>query len=379
MKIDVAIIGAGIMGLAHAYHAVRAGLKVAVFEQNADAKGASIRNFGMLAIAAQAPGAELASAKRGLICWQDVAAKADIAMRPAGCLFLARAPQEMAVLEECAAAQNDIGHSFELKSHAQLADYAPNLRDNLLGGLWSPDAWKVDQRQALAKMTNWLREEHGVAFHFDTNVHELTPQKISTSKGQFHAEQIIHCGGDDFETLFANDFREAQVTRCQLQMLRTAPQPNAWQLQPFVLGGLSLPRYNVFETCPSLPALVDFQRQHFGDHVAAGIHLIACQEADGSVTIGDSHAYGDAADGQRSAAIDQLVLDELSALIDLPDPEIKEHWLGHYAKLAHIDKLDLAPATGVRSVTMTNGQGMTHSFAVAEDNIRDITGAQRTP
>lgn len=47
-RVDVPIVGAGIMGLADAYVAARSGRKVAVFERNPAAMGASIRNFGMI-------------------------------------------------------------------------------------------------------------------------------------------------------------------------------------------------------------------------------------------------------------------------------------------------------------------------------------------
>ena len=72
-QVDVAIVGAGIMGLAHAIHAARAGLTVSVFERCPEAGGASVRNFGMLAVVAQAPGKQLQSARRALACWQEIA------------------------------------------------------------------------------------------------------------------------------------------------------------------------------------------------------------------------------------------------------------------------------------------------------------------
>ncbi|MGD0443863.1 MAG: FAD-dependent oxidoreductase [Edaphobacter sp.] len=48
---DIIIVGAGIIGLAHAHMAGKSGKKVVVFERNPAAVGASIANFGMLSVA----------------------------------------------------------------------------------------------------------------------------------------------------------------------------------------------------------------------------------------------------------------------------------------------------------------------------------------
>ncbi|UXX84498.1 TIGR03364 family FAD-dependent oxidoreductase [Roseovarius pelagicus] len=282
---DLVIIGAGVMGLAHAYHAAQAGLTVAVLERSDTANGASVRNFGMLAIVAQKPGAELQSAQRALADWQKIAAGAGISMRRAGCLFAARVPEEMQVLEECAGSQ---GHAFERITQADLERRAGvPLADGLLGGIWSPDAWKVDQRQAMAKMAAWLQREHGVVFHFGTEVRAISGQTVQTDTFEIDAGHIILCAGDDFATLLPEAFAASGVTRCRLQMLRTAPQPGAWQLAPFLLGGLSMTRYSVFADCPGLPALKAHQQAAQEAYLANGIHMIACQEDDGSLTIGD--------------------------------------------------------------------------------------------
>ncbi|MGZ3368324.1 MAG: FAD-dependent oxidoreductase, partial [Caulobacteraceae bacterium] len=53
---DLAVIGGGVIGLAHAYWAARAGLRVAVVEKDPRANGASIRNFGFVTVTGQERG-----------------------------------------------------------------------------------------------------------------------------------------------------------------------------------------------------------------------------------------------------------------------------------------------------------------------------------
>jgi glycine/D-amino acid oxidase-like deaminating enzyme len=64
---DVAIVGAGILGLAHAAAAVKRGLRVTVFERSEIAVGASIRNFGQMLVTGQPPGIMLDLARQGRV------------------------------------------------------------------------------------------------------------------------------------------------------------------------------------------------------------------------------------------------------------------------------------------------------------------------
>ncbi len=47
---NLAVVGAGILGLAHALAAVRLGKRVVVIDRDARANGASVRNFGLGAV-----------------------------------------------------------------------------------------------------------------------------------------------------------------------------------------------------------------------------------------------------------------------------------------------------------------------------------------
>ena len=63
-RFDLAVVGAGILGLAHALAAVRRGLSVVVIDRDAQANGASVRNFGFVTVTGQRAGAHWRRARR---------------------------------------------------------------------------------------------------------------------------------------------------------------------------------------------------------------------------------------------------------------------------------------------------------------------------
>src|SRR5580700_1664782 len=97
---DVAIVGAGIVGLAHACLASRAGRKVAIFERNPGASGASVRNFGMLWPIGQPPGALREMALRSRDLWLEFLFDAGLPYRDSGSLHAAYREDEADVARE---------------------------------------------------------------------------------------------------------------------------------------------------------------------------------------------------------------------------------------------------------------------------------------
>ena len=100
---DVAIIGAGIVGLAHALSAADRGLNVVVFEAADAVLGASVRNFGHACVTAQT-GDALVRARASRDVWMRLAQPAEsggagLWAQAAGTLVAARHADEMAVLE----------------------------------------------------------------------------------------------------------------------------------------------------------------------------------------------------------------------------------------------------------------------------------------
>ena len=96
---DLIVVGAGIVGLAHAYTAATRGRSVLVIERDGACLGASIRNFGFVTITGQRAGAHWRRAMRSRDVWAEIAPKAGIDVLHAGLWLTARRPAAAAVLE----------------------------------------------------------------------------------------------------------------------------------------------------------------------------------------------------------------------------------------------------------------------------------------
>ncbi len=145
---DDAIVGAGIIGLAHAFHLARQGQRVVVFERSPRACGASVRNFGMLWPIGQPAGAMHTMALRSREIWLEVLAASGLWHEQCGSLHLAYRDDEAQVLGEFADGAAHNGYSCELLSPAEVAARSPAVKSRgLKAGLWSPTETCVDPRR----------------------------------------------------------------------------------------------------------------------------------------------------------------------------------------------------------------------------------------
>jgi D-hydroxyproline dehydrogenase subunit beta len=371
-KVDVAIVGAGIVGLAHAYVAARSGRRVAVFERNPEANGASIRNFGMIWPIGQPAGALHEMALRSREIWVEVLREAKLPFFATGSLHVAYRQDEAAVGEEFSQKGRSLGYDCAWLSRREALERSRAIRsDGLLGALWSPTELTVDPRQVVRSLPKFLAERYGVQFSFNTAVHRVDTSVVETNEQRWEAESIIVASGDDFQTLFPEYFREKGVTRCKLQMMRTAPQPQGWALGPSLAFGLTFKHYPTFQVCASLRALKERIARETPEFDQWGIHVMVSQNASGELTIGDSHEYGAAVDIFDKSMINRLILDYARQYLSIPNLEIAEYWHGVYAKHPEHAYLDSSPARGVRVITVTTGIGMTMSFGIAEHTLRE--------
>lgn len=362
---DVVVVGAGIVGLAHALEAVRRGLSVTVVERDERALGASVRNFGHCFVTAQA-GESLELALESRARWLELGADAGFAVRECGTVLVARRAEELAVVHEFVESRS---HVAEVLTAGEVRARVPVAADRLLGGLWTPLDCRLDAREALPAIARWLEQENDVTFLWRTAAHGADTGTVWTSRGDVRAEAIVLAAGHDLDRLVP----DAELDRCTLQMLRVSA-PDGRTIEPALMTGLSLLRYRAFARCPSAPALQARLAEERPELLEAGVNLIVAQRPDGDLVVGDTHTYAVDASPFRSEAFDRLVLDEAAALLGSGPLAVRERWLGVYAHAPDRELLVTSPAPGVRGVAVTAGIGMTIGLGLGARVLDELHG-----
>jgi FAD dependent oxidoreductase TIGR03364 len=305
--------------------------------------------------------------------WLEALRDSGLHYRETGSIHAAYRDDEVAVALEFANKASSLGVDCAWLPAAEILARSHALSpDGLLGGLWSPTELTVDPSQVMREFPKFLAEELAVRFYWNSPVQRVDSHKLKTPEHRCEANYIVVAGGDDFQTLFPECFRENDVTRCKLQMMRTVRQPSGWLLGPALAFGLSFLHYPAFEVCESRWALKQRVERELPDFVRHGIHVLVSQTSSGELTLGDSHDYGLAVNIFDNPAINQLILDFAHRHLLVPNLQIREYWHGVYAKHPKLPWLTFAPSDDVRVVTITSGLGMTMSFALAEQTLVEM-------
>lgn len=158
---DVIVVGAGVVGAACAYHAVRAGLGVTVLERRTIAGGTSGAGEGNVLVSDHPPGPELDLALLSVRVWDDLArelgAAGDFEYELKGGLTVAATGEDYAALAAFAEGQRASGVRAELVGADRLPEYEPHLARDVAGGVHYPQDAQVQPMLAAARMLEAAR------------------------------------------------------------------------------------------------------------------------------------------------------------------------------------------------------------------------------
>jgi FAD dependent oxidoreductase TIGR03364 len=368
---DLAVVGAGIIGLSCARAAALKGLRVVVIDRDSQSSGASVRNFGFITATGQERGAAWTRARRTCAIWEEVAREAGIAILQRGLWMTTRRPEAVAILESFL--NTEMGEGCKLLSRAAARSCCPELvNEQVQAVLLSSVDLRVESREAIPKIAAWLAERWGVEFLRQTAVLSVAPPLLETSRGVVQAGAVVVCPGDDIYSLYPRRIARYGVTRCKLQVLRLADP--GFRLPGALMSDLGLVRYAGYAALAEAAPLRARLEAEQGEHLKHGIHLIVVQSADGSLIVGDSHHYAATPDCFADERIDQLILDEFAAATGRSPPAVRERWIGTYAAASDRTMFIDAPASDVRIVMITSGSGASTGFAIGEEVVADLFG-----
>lgn len=370
---DLAVVGAGIVGLAHAYAAAKRGKRVVVIDRDAQANGASVRNFGFVTVTGQGAGDCWTMARRARDIWAETVDRAGIAVVQRGMVLASRFDESEAVID--AFLRSEMAEGCERLTPEQARAHVPCLRtDAARVSLYSPHEIRVESRTAIPLLARFLEEQLGITFLRSTHVTAVESPRVQTADGVIEAETVVVCPGDDFTGLFAERIAAYNVTRCKLQMVRVRPQTPI-HLKTAVMSDLGLGRYLGYADLPEAEPLKKRLDQDLKAERDNGIHLIVTQSADGSLVVGDSHHYATTPDPFASDAVDALILGEFDRVLDLPGRVVTERWLGTYASAPDRWRFTDKPSDSVRIVVVTAGCGASTAFGIGEETIKELYGS----
>lgn len=369
-KPSAIVIGAGIVGLATARALATRGYQVTIFERNERAVGASIRNFGMIWPIGQPTGPLFDRAMLSRSIWKQTCEEAGIWHDEVGSLHLAYHDDELEVISQYADI-NKTHRDCALLSPQQTLEKSPGVNpEGLKGALWNGTEMILEAREAIAAVAKYLAEKHGVTFYWNTAVSHVKTNTATSGTKQYHADEIFICSGVEFETLYPELFASFDITKCKLQMMRLAAQPNNWRIGPALCGSLSLIHYPGFAAAPALPALRKRYEEEYADYLKWGIHVMAAQNHTGEITVGDSHEYGLVHDPFDKDFINQMILKYLKTFTSFKDTRVVQTWHGLLPKMTTGQtELVVDAEPGVTIINGLGGNGMTLSFGLCEQII----------
>jgi D-hydroxyproline dehydrogenase subunit beta len=374
---DVAIVGSGIIGLAHAWHLAKRGLSVVVFERHPHPQGASVRNFGMIWPIGQPLGRMYDLARRSRELWREVLRGSGLWHSECGSLHVARAEDEAQVMREFCGLADPAERPVEMLTPAQIASRFPCVRqDGLHAGLWSPLEMTVDPRQVIRELPLWLAKEYEVVFLPDTTVLRWESPRVITTQGEWIARCLVICTGADFREILPDTFARSGLYHCKLQMLRSQAFGDRFRIGTMLAAGLTLRHYRGFAACPTLPELARRLDEQYPDYGRYGIHVLAAQNESGEISIGDSHEYGEEITPFDKSRIDELILDYFNGFVEVPELRITERWNGIYVRHPSEPFIVARPAPDTIAVTGVGGAGMTLSLGLAEEVVNELLGEE---
>jgi FAD dependent oxidoreductase TIGR03364 len=370
--VKIIVVGAGIIGMTHARTALMAGHEVVHLERDPAPQSASVRNFGLIWVSGRKSGEELDVAIRAREIWEEIHHEnPELIFRGNGSLTLAQNEAELRVMEECLEKSDSQLRKWEILGKKETQKVNPALRGNFLASLWCPLDGAVEPDSVLTSLRDGLTKSSKYIWRSSVDIIDIKSSgdrvtAVAKSGEIFEGDFLIHCPGADHSSIFKEQFDSAPIRKVYLQMMSTEPFTET--ITTSIADGDSMRYYPGYD----VPSVSKLPPQH---PVAKANHmqLLLVQRADGTITMGDTHAYDEPFPFKLEEEPYEYLHDVASDLFGTKLPPIRHRWSGVYSQQTEGAVCDRRRiATNIISVTGPGGRGNSLAPAIAETTLKEI-------
>ena len=372
IETDVCVVGAGLIGLAHALEARRRGLSVVLLERDVRAAGASVRQTGHLFFSALASGDGLDAAPLARERWLELSRQAGIFVEATGTLIVARHRDELAVMEVAAA---DAARHAQLLTATEIGSLAPIPLGGVIGGLHAAQDLRIDPRAASGALARLLMRDANAHVEWGAPVHDVEPGTVHAGALRVHAPAIVVCPGAGQRVLppdLCSRQHEALKLR-RMQMLRLGA-PTGRRYGPTLATGLSLLQQPAFATQVEAEVVRARLELEKPEAIESGVQLLVAQLSDGDIVVGESRTNVEAPPPFALERIYRLLLDEVRDLLGTL-PAVHQRWQATQLCVDAEDPRDFsvsAPLPGLRVVLAVSGRALALAHAKAAEVLDEM-------
>ena len=150
IAVDVAILGAGIIGAAAAAEIASRGRRVAVLDASLPTAGTSGACDGYLSVSTKVPGLAMEMAVESQRLWATLGPSlGDVGYSRGGGLMIVEDAADLPKVAEHAALLRSVGVRAELRDRAGRVALEPNFGPRVVGAIWCPDEAHVTPYRAV--------------------------------------------------------------------------------------------------------------------------------------------------------------------------------------------------------------------------------------
>ncbi|MBE9605635.1 FAD-binding oxidoreductase [Acetobacteraceae bacterium H6797] len=227
-RVDVVVIGGGIIGVSTALFLSQRGLKVAICEKGVIGGEQSSRNWGWVRVMGRDP-AEIPLSVESQRLWAQMEkiTGRDVGYRESGIIYLCDTDKQVAAYEEWLQHAEKWQIGSRLLSQAEIAEKLPNASRQFAGALYTENDARAEPRHACPAIAEAARAL-GATIHTDCAVRGLdrtggAVSGVITEKGRIACSTVVLASGAWTRLFVGNMGLDFPQLKAKGTVLRTTP------------------------------------------------------------------------------------------------------------------------------------------------------------